>query len=473
MAFLAVYKPVDRVGMGLRTGSFRPCLELKVGRTTRFNAFAKAIPAAQSRARSIAAPAKLEQGAAYGSENRSPRRRMLSHALLSVATIWAATAPGPGGGAAAVAASTSAASSPAGGAPGVVAAGRVVASAAAEGQSGFISGIAVSLVKQTVLYPVDTVKVRLQTMPLNNGEKMWTRTGLFKGVYRGFLVPLIFTAPAGGMFFAVRSPSSLPRSYPLPPSLSPSSLQPLCTPSLTHTHAPAHLTCIHIFQGKDAVKKALEDWGNIPSTLVAIFVAQFPYWLVRQPSEILKVREQAMLGTSTDSTGGSGVVAALRAAGEQLDVRRPGVGTSLFQGFGSNLLYTFPADALKFVVYDFLKVEVKKKRGAKPNALEAAALGSLSTIVAQVFTTPLDVARNRIMRSSNTAGEKGGKDKDYSKESSPSAMKRIFEEEGASALMLGLTPRWVSVSSTQCNTLQRTATQCNTLQHSAAHYRRL
>jgi len=36
------------------------------------------------------------------------------------------------------------------------------------------------------------------------------------------------------------------------------------------------------------------------------------------------------------------------------------------------------------VVYDYLKVEAKKRLGSKPGPLQAAVLGSLSTIVAQV-----------------------------------------------------------------------------------------
>jgi solute carrier family 25 S-adenosylmethionine transporter 26 len=132
------------------------------------------------------------------------------------------------------------------------------------------------------------------------------------------LLPLIFNAPAGGVFFAA----------------------------------------------KDAVKSSLANLGNIPSTLVAIFVAQFPYWLVRQPSEVLKVRRQAVFASGNAGAGaapggeqgGGGIAAALRESAELLDVRKPGTVESLSLGFGANLAYTFPADALKFVAYDFLKV---------------------------------------------------------------------------------------------------------------------
>jgi hypothetical protein len=141
---------------------------------------------------------------------RGSRRKMLSRVFVSFVTVFAAV-PGP-------------LSAAGGGASGVGASSGATATAAAEGQSGFISGIAVSLVKQTLLYPVDTVKVRLQTTPLQKGESMWTRADLFKDLYRGFLFPLLCNAPAGGVFFAA----------------------------------------------KDAVKSALSTLGNVPSTIMCV-----------------------------------------------------------------------------------------------------------------------------------------------------------------------------------------------------------
>ena len=94
------------------------------------------------------------------------------------------------------------------------------------------------------------------------------------------------------------------------------------------------------FAAKDAVKSSLATLGNVPSTLAAILVAQFPYWLVRQPSEVLKVRRQAV--GQPPSASQSVDRKALRELLGELDVRRPGAVENLFQGFGSNLAYTFP-----------------------------------------------------------------------------------------------------------------------------------
>lgn len=56
--------------------------------------------------------------------------------------------------------------------------------AASEAKSGLISGIAVSTVKQILLYPVDTVKVRLQGWEAGREagdvRPLWKRSELFK-----------------------------------------------------------------------------------------------------------------------------------------------------------------------------------------------------------------------------------------------------------------------------------------------------
>ena len=65
----------------------------------------------------------------------------------------------------------------------------------------------------------------------------------------------------------------------------------------------------------------------------------------------------------------------------------------------SNLAYAFPVDASKFVIYDAIKTKLKaaKPKGAKLSPLEAAVGGAFASAAAQAVSTPLDVARTRIM----------------------------------------------------------------------------
>uniref|UniRef100_A0A7S4LJG0 ADP,ATP carrier protein n=1 Tax=Eutreptiella gymnastica TaxID=73025 RepID=A0A7S4LJG0_9EUGL len=95
------------------------------------------------------------------------------------------------------------------------------------------------------------------------------------------------------------------------------------------------------------------------------------------------------------------------------------------------MLYTFPADTLKFLFYDAIKQSWHD--GAKLSALESAIGGGLSGAMAAVITTPLDVVRTRIM---TQGGEK------YS--SFADCARKTVDEDGWSALFAGLGPRVTS-----------------------------
>ena len=84
-------------------------------------------------------------------------------------------------------------------------------------------------------------------------------------------------------------------------------------------------------------------------------------------------------------------------------------------------------------------------QGVKISGINAAAAGALSGLVAQLTTTPLDVARTRIMiRSKNTnttAVNPSSTDSDSSSTNIVSVLLDIFRQEGAGALWRGVVPR--------------------------------
>jgi len=240
---------------------------------------------------------------------------------------------------------------------------------AEEAKSGALSGFSVHVAKQVCLHPLDTIKVRLQM-----GEEPLTRGSLFGGVYKGFVVPFLINSPASSLFFAVKDPCKA-----------------LLEPSL----------------------------GNAGSTIAAIFAAQWPYWLVRQPSEAIKVRSQAAAEKGRGWESIKGEVASL-------DPRGEGKLERLFEGYLSNIAYAFPADAAKFVVYDVLK----KALGDKPkDPLKAAGLGAFASCTAQILSSPLDLGRNRILAAP-------GK-----KLTIPRVVSDVIKEDGVLGLFVGITPR--------------------------------
>jgi len=258
-----------------------------------------------------------------------------------------------------------------------------------ESISGFISGSAVSTVKTMVKYPLDTATVRLQ-MP-NTQYTLNNLPMLFSGSFDGIVAPLLSNIPAGAVFFAV----------------------------------------------KDATKTALKgsDLG-LPKwalTSAAVAVALPPYWLIRNPSEVVKTRIQVRADGYYE---GMSTIDAFKLALAKADGSNSTASSGfseLYQGYSENVLYGFPADIIKFVVYDYLSGG-KGKASVSPG--EGAVYGAMSTGVAQLVTTPLDVLRNRIM-----AVSKGDQESDEKNLSYIERLVKIAKEEGVEELFAGSTPR--------------------------------
>ena len=241
--------------------------------------------------------------------------------------------------------------------------------------SGFLSGGALTVAKTAVKYPLDSASVRLQ-MP-NTKYSITNLPELFNGSYRGITAPLLSNIPAGAVFFAV----------------------------------------------KDAVKSSLKEQGMAKwmTTSLAVLAAQGPYWLLRNPSEVIKTRQQA----GVEGYGeGTTIVDAFKLA---TDKERGGEGLGeLYKGYWENIIYAYPADVIKFVCYESLS-------GGRKNLppAQGAAYGAVSTAAAQFITTPLDVVRNRIMAGDDEEDSSSYVDK----------LTTLARDEGLEGLFAGATPR--------------------------------
>ncbi|CAM9129952.1 unnamed protein product [Chrysoparadoxa australica] len=269
-------------------------------------------------------------------------------------------------------------------------------SAVLEGISGFASGAAVSSSKLMLLHPLDTIKLRLQ-LPVQ-----LRRADLFQNLYSGVLPPLLGGVPSGAVFFASKD-----------------ALSQVAREALLHK------------LGGAALPRAYEN----AITVAAVGLAQFPYWGIRTPSEVLKSRLQA------DGQGAQGVAETKKIMVED------GV-EGLYLGYLSNIAYAFPADAIKFLVYDAMKYSTLQQRGTKLSALESAALGSIASAVSQVAASPVDVVRTRIMTQERVRGTASEKAESQRKNKSSlkytgiaQTLALITEEEGISTLWSGIVPR--------------------------------
>ena len=262
-----------------------------------------------------------------------------------------------------------------------------------ESVSGFVAGAALAGTKTFVKFPLDTATVRLQ-MP-NSAYSIRDPLGLFEGSFNGISFTLLSNIPAGAVFFGV----------------------------------------------KDAVKTAIKNSGDASissmprwlSTSCAVGVGLIPYWLVRNPSEVVKVRQQANI----DGYGGN--VSAIDAVkrtfkGSDKDDGEKNNGSDFYTGYWENFLYAFPADVMKFVAYESI---TKGRKDLSP--LEGATAGALATGLAQVVTTPLDVVRNRLMTGND--GNGSSLSQEENNKGYIESLITLGKEEGLSGLFAGTAPR--------------------------------
>eukprot|EP01083_Nonionella_stella_P027051 74396_1 len=289
-------------------------------------------------------------------------------------------------------------------------------SAIQEAISGFVSGAAITTTKTFVKYPLDTATVRLQ-MPntsysINSPANIQK---LFQGSFRGITLPLLSNIPGGAIFFAIKDAT------------------------------------------KSIIKESDVGWiASMPkwlATCIAVGVAQPPYWLVRNPSEVIKTRQQANIegyAISEDENQSISAIDAFRLALDTNSRNGTDIASGIngfYTGYWENIAYAYPADVIKFVAYEkFTERRPGGKKGLKP--AEAAIYGALATAVAQFTTTPLDVVRNRVMATVQDKDNSDLDDRDTNdnrQQDSPSSyfgsFARLAREEGIQGLFAGATPR--------------------------------
>lgn len=261
-----------------------------------------------------------------------------------------------------------------------------------ESLSGFVAGASLAGTKTLIKFPLDTATVRVQ-MP-NSDYSIRDPFGLFDGCFNGISLTLLSNIPAGAVFFGV----------------------------------------------KDAVKSAIKnsDNGGISSmprwlsTSLAVGAAMIPYWIIRNPSEVVKVRKQANIDGYKNISAIDAVKETMKSSdtdiGEGVDI------SQLYTGYWENVLYALPADIIKFVTYESI---TKGRKDLSP--LEGAGAGALATTLSQLATTPLDVVRNRLMTGKNANGTRLSeeeKDNGYI-----GNLITLGREEGLSGLFAGATPK--------------------------------
>ena len=246
-----------------------------------------------------------------------------------------------------------------------------------------VSGVCAGVFVETLFYPLDTIKTRLQAARGGTGLLgANNKANLFKGVFNGLSKNIAGCVPATALFFLAYEPTKRYLERTLPP------------------------------EQNYAAMFAAGATGCLASSIV------------RVPTEVIKTRAQT--GNKVQSLGGI-----LRASGI----------TGLFVGYGSFLIRDLPFDAIEFSLYEEAKISYAKWRGRTPSEVsraEATILGATAGGITGFVTTPLDVIKTRLMTDTCTISPlKGVVD----------CGTRIVREEGAKALFRGASPRvlWISL----------------------------
>lgn len=178
------------------------------------------------------------------------------------------------------------------------------------------------------------------------------------------------------------------------------------------------------FCAYDTVKNKL---GNTTTShMVASVVGEVAACFVRVPTEVVKQRAQANRGLTS--------LAALKMTLASENFK------GLYRGYGSTIAREIPFSIIQFPLWEFLKSVWSEKRGKYVESWQAATCGAMAGGLAAALTTPLDVAKTRIMLAV--------KNQDMASDGKIIAvLKDIYRLNGLPGLFSGLLPRvaWISI----------------------------
>ncbi|CAO4378502.1 unnamed protein product [Caenorhabditis nigoni] len=236
-----------------------------------------------------------------------------------------------------------------------------------------VCGATAGLAVDIGLYPLDTIKSRMQS------KQGFIAAGGFKDVYRGMSSVLVGSAPGAAIFF------------------------------LTYKYINGQMK--RSIRQRDALVDA-----------VSASLAEIAACAVRVPTELCKQRGQVNKGTR--------LTLICKEIMETKGLK------GFYQGYGSTVAREIPFSIIQFPIWEALKRKVaENKESGRCSPLEGAACGSVAGCIAAGLTTPLDVAKTRIMLTKT--GPAPG---------ILSTLKEVYTTGGMCGFYSGVVPRvmWIS-----------------------------
>ncbi|XP_060095479.1 mitochondrial S-adenosylmethionine carrier protein isoform X1 [Heteronotia binoei] len=238
--------------------------------------------------------------------------------------------------------------------------------------AGGLAGMCVDL----VLFPLDTVKTRLQS------PQGFKKAGGFHGIYAGVPSTAVGSFPNAAAFFVTYE----------------------CMKAVLHTDASPYLA--------SATHMLAASFGEVVACLI------------RVPSEVVKQRAQVSPTSST-----------LRILSNT--VCEEGV-LGLYRGYKSTVLREIPFSVVQFPLWESLKDLWSWKQGHVVDSWQSAVCGAFAGGFAAAVTTPLDVAKTRIMLAK--AGSRNATGNVLP------ALYGVWKTQGIPGLFAGVVPRMSAIS---------------------------
>lgn len=227
-----------------------------------------------------------------------------------------------------------------------------------------------------ILFPLDTIKTRLQS------PQGFKKAGGFRGIYAGVPSTAIGSFPNAAAFF------------------------------LTYEYVKWFL---HSFSSS--------CWMPTQHMLAAS-TGEVVACLIRVPSEVVKQRAQVSASSRTFQIFSN----ILYEEGIQ----------GLYRGYKSTVLREIPFSLVQFPLWEYLKTLWSWRQDHAVDSWQSAVCGAFAGGFAAVITTPLDVAKTRIMLAKAGSSTAGGK--------VLSALQGVWRSQGPAGLFAGVLPRAASIS---------------------------